>query len=113
MTDPTSPAATLRSLLSTLVKAALIADEAREAGWRREATALHQDLAGRDLSGLKLDGIWTLAVREAEAPDLRPDETLVSLTLPQDCPLTLDAVAGPGFDYDAAVNRVRKSASTG
>ncbi|TNC08217.1 hypothetical protein FF100_29800 [Methylobacterium terricola] len=113
MTEPTSPAATLRALLATLVKAALIADEARVAVWRREAAELHGRLAGQDLSALKLDGVWTLAVREAEAPDLRPDETQVSLTLPQDCPLALDAVAGPGFDFDAAVDRVRKSASTG
>ncbi|UHC15386.1 hypothetical protein LRS73_23210 [Methylobacterium currus] len=113
MTDPTSPAATLRALLATLVKAALIADEVRLAAWRQEAAALHGRLAGRDLSGLKLDGIWILAVRGAEAPALRPDETQVSLTLPQACPLPLDAVAGPGFRFDEAVGRVRKSASTG
>lgn len=113
MTDPTSPAATLRALLATLVKAALIADKARITAWRREAAALHGRLAGRDLSGLELDGIWILAVREAESPELRPDETQVSLTLPQACPLPLDAVAGPGFDADAAIERIRKSASTG
>ncbi|TGD94707.1 hypothetical protein [Methylobacterium nonmethylotrophicum] len=108
-----NPAATLRALLATLVKAALIPDEARVAAWRREAAELHGRLAGQDLSALTLDGIWTLAVREAEAPDLQPDETQVSLTMPQSCPLTLDEVAGPGFAFDAAVDRVRKSASTG
>ncbi|MET7241933.1 hypothetical protein ABZT49_01055 [Methylobacterium sp. EM32] len=113
MTDPTSPAVTLRTLLATLVKSALIADEARTAAWRREAVDLHGRLGGQDLSALKLDGIWTLAVREAEAPDLRPDETQVSLTMPQSCPLPLDDLTGPGFDVDAAIDRVRKSASTG
>jgi hypothetical protein len=33
--------------------------------------------------------------------------------MPQACPLPLDALAGPGFDVDDAVDRVRKSASTG
>ncbi|GJD65254.1 hypothetical protein [Methylobacterium frigidaeris] len=113
MTDPTSPAATLRALLAILVKSALIADEARLAGWRREAADLHRRLGGQDLSALKLDGIWTLAVREAEVPDLRPDETQVSLTMPQSCPLSLDELTEPGFDVDGAVDRVRKSASTG
>jgi hypothetical protein len=113
MTDPTSPAATLRALLATLVKSALIADEARLAAWRREAAELHGRLAGQDLSALKLDGIWTLAVRDAEAPDLQPDETQVSLTMPQACPLSLDELTGSGFDVDAAIDRVRKSASTG
>ncbi|KMO35651.1 hypothetical protein VQ02_17005 [Methylobacterium variabile] len=115
MTDPTSdsPAATLRALLAALVKAALIADEARVAAWCREAEEMNRRLSDQDLSGLKLDGIWTLAVREAEAPALRPDETQVSLTMPQACPLPLDALAGPGFDVDDAVDRVRKSASTG
>jgi hypothetical protein len=95
------------------VKAALIADEARVAAWCREAEEMNRRLSDQDLSGLKLDGIWTLAVREAEAPALRPDETQVSLTMPQACPLPLDALAGPGFDVDDAVDRVRKSASTG
>ncbi|AWN50339.1 hypothetical protein [Methylobacterium sp. 17Sr1-1] len=113
MTDSTSPAATLRALLATLVKSALIADEARLAAWRREAADLHGRLRGQDLSALKLDGIWTLAVREAEAPELRPDETQVSLTMPQSCPLSLDELTGSGFDADAAIDRVRKSASTG
>ncbi|AWN48753.1 hypothetical protein DK419_22315 [Methylobacterium terrae] len=113
MTDPTSPAATLRALLATLVKSALVADEARIAAWRREAAELHERLAGQDLSALKLDGLWALAVREAEAPDLRPDETRVSLTLPQACPLALADLAGPGFDVEAAADRVRQSAATG
>lgn len=113
MTDPTSSAATLRALLATLVKSALIADDARLAAWRREAAEMQGRLAGQDLSALKLDGIWTLAVRDAEAPDLRPDETQVSLTMPQSCPLALGELIGPGFDVDAAIDRVRKSASTG
>ncbi len=113
MTDVPSPAGALRALLATLVKAALIPDEARQAGFQREAADLRRELAERDLSALKLDGLWGLAVRDAEAPDLRPEETQTSLTMPQTCPVALDALVGPHFDFDAQVKRVRESAATG
>ncbi|MGY2048444.1 hypothetical protein [Methylobacterium sp. JK268] len=113
MTDAVPTPALLRALLATLVKAALIPDPVRLAGFRAEAAAQHRALAGRDLSGLKLDGIWALAVRDAEAPALRAEETAVSLTLPQTCPLPLDALTGQDFDFEAAAARVRASAATG
>lgn len=113
MTDAPSPAGALRALLATLVKAALIPDETRRAEFRREAAELRGQLAGQDLSALKPDGLWGLAVRDAEAPELRSEETQVSLTMPQACPVALDTLLGPQFDFEELVKRVRDSAATG
>lgn len=107
-------ASRIRSLLANLLRAALISDEARSAAFRdaaaRDHAALRTEPPG---AAVKLDGLWTLAVRDAEAPDLRAAEDRVALGMPAACPFALDEILGAGFDLDAAVARVRKSAATG
>ncbi|AWN41450.1 hypothetical protein [Methylobacterium durans] len=106
---------TVRTLLANLVKAALMSEDRASLLWREEAAqalaSLRADPEG--LTGLKIDGLWSLAVQEAEAPDLRAEEGRVSFTLPANCPFALDELGAPGFDIDEAVERVRKSAATG
>lgn len=106
---------TVRTLLASVVKAALMSDDRASLLWREEAIrALDTVRAQADAAGsLKLDGLWWLAVQEAEAPDLADQEGQVSFGLPVECPFSLDELIAPGFDVDAAVERVRKSASTG
>ena len=107
---------TVRTLLANLVKAALMSEDRASALWREEAAQALASVRARPeaVEGLKIDGLWSLAVREAEAPDLRAEEGQVSFTLPVDCPFTLgEFVAQGGFDIDAGVERVRKSAATG
>ena len=105
----------LQTLLADLVKAALISDDATSLRWRDEARRAHAVLASDPsaVAGLKIDGIWTLAVREAEAPAFRASETRVSFTLPVACPFSLADITDPGFDIDAGVERIVGSASTG
>ena len=107
-------ARTTRTLLANLVKAALMSEDRASALWREEAAQAQAALAARPgaAAALKLDGLWSLAVREAEAPDLRDTEGQVSFGLPVACPFSLDELTRPNLDIDAAVERIRKSAAT-
>jgi hypothetical protein len=67
----------------------------------------------RPRAALKLDGAWTLAIQAAEAPERQAEQGQVNLTLPRGCPFTLAELTGGDLDVDAAVERVRKAASTG
>ncbi|KQP31284.1 hypothetical protein ASF49_12065 [Methylobacterium sp. Leaf104] len=105
----------LRTLLANLVRAALMSDDRASALWREAArqgqARLGADRAG--LAGLNIEGFWTLAVREAEAPEHREAEAQVEFGFPALCPFTLAELTAPGFEVDAAVERLRKSAATG
>jgi len=105
----------VRQVLADLVKAALVSDDGRSLAFReavgRGLAALRADPPGPD--SVRMDGAWTLAIKEAEAPELQPEEGRVNLTLPRGCPFTLDRLVDEGFDVDRAVDDIRKSASTG
>ncbi|MBD8908223.1 hypothetical protein [Methylorubrum zatmanii] len=105
----------VRDALAELIKAALVSDDHRSLAFRREAAARIAVLAADppEAADIRIDGAWTLAVRAAEAPALQPEEGRVSLTLPQASPFTLEDLTRAGFDVDGAVERIRKSASTG
>ena len=108
-------AAEVRSLLANLVRAALMSDDRASALWREAARQDQAGLAagpGR-VAHLNVEGFWTLAVREAEAPEYRDAETQVEFGLPALCPFRLDELTDPAFDVDRAVDRLRKSAATG
>ena len=105
----------VRDALAELIKAALISDDGasltcREAG-RAKLAALAADPP--DPASLRMDGAWTLAIQDAETPELAAKEGAVNLTLPRACPFTLEAILAPGFDVDQAVDHIRKIASTG
>lgn len=105
----------VRDILAELIKAALVSDDGRSLTFRQAAETLLTTLRENppDPADLRMDGAWTLAVQAAEAPNLQPEEGRVNLTLPRACPFTLDELLSPGFDRDAAVERIRKGASTG
>ena len=69
-------------------------------------------LADQIKAALLSDDGTSLACRE-ETPELAPEEGQVNLTLPRACPFGLDEILDPAFDVDLAVDRIRKSASTG
>lgn len=105
----------VRDALAELIKAALLSDDGLSRACRDAGRAKLADLAG-DPPGpesVRMDGAWTLAVQEAERPELAPLEGRVNLTLPRACPFTLDELLAPGLDMDQAVARIRTSASTG
>ncbi len=105
----------VRDVLAELIKAALISDDAKSLACREAASELQRALSKGppDPTSLKIDGAWTLAIREAEKPELQPEEGQVNLTLPRECVFALDELTAETFDVDAAVERIRKSASTG
>lgn len=105
----------VKAVLAELVKAALVSDDEKSLGFREAARSAREALASDppDPDSVRVDGAWTFAIREAEAPELQPQEGQVSLTLPRESPFTLDELLAASFDVDHAVERIRKSASTG
>ena len=105
----------LRHLLASLVKAALMGEDRASLRWREEARQSHARIAldPATVASLKIDGMWTLAVGDAEAPEFRDAEGQVEFGLPALCPFGLDEITDPDLDIDAAVERIRKSAATG
>ena len=105
----------VRDALAELIKAALISDDRTGLACREAARAKLAALAADppDAGSVRVDGAWTLAIQEAEAPEFRDAEGQVNLTLPRAAPFALDDLIAPGFDVDSAVETIRKSASTG
>ena len=105
----------LRTLLANLVRAALMSDDRASALWREAARQGQADLAAdpAQVATLNIEGFWTLAVREAEAPEYREAENQVQFGLPALCPFSFDELTDRAFDVDHAVERLRKSAATG
>lgn len=105
----------VRDALAELIKAALVSDDGRSLAFRQAAAEKLAALAADPprAETVRIDGAWTLAVGAAEAPELRPEEGRVNLTLPQTAPFTLEDLTSEGFDVDAAVETIRKLASTG
>ena len=113
--DSPAPASLVRGLLASLMKAALISSDAQGMQWRDEATRLQRAIAGRsdELGNLKIDGLWWLAVNEAEAPELEASEGQIQWGQPKTCPFTIDEIASQDFDINHAVQHLRETASTG
>lgn len=118
MTDPApeTPAALVRAFLATLMKAALTSDDRHGFAWRREAAGLRTAIAAADpaaLEPLKIDGLWWLAVGDAEVPELQAEEGKIEWGQPKTCPFGLAEIAAPDFDIDVAVQHLRETAATG
>jgi hypothetical protein len=113
--DGATPAALVRGLLASLMKAALISGDAEGLPFRREAARLHAALAARpeQVASLKLDGLWWLAVGDAETPELRNRADRIEYGQPKVCPFTLAELTAPDLDLDRAVQRLRETAATG
>ncbi|WP_128560578.1 hypothetical protein [Methylobacterium crusticola] len=110
------PADLVRAFLANLMKAALTSNDAHSLAWRTEAARLRGEIVHSDpgaLARLKLDGLWWLAVGDAESPDLRPEEGQIEYGQPKTCPFTLEEITAAAFDVDLAVDRLIKSAATG
>jgi hypothetical protein len=105
----------VRDALAEMIKAALISDDETSLACRTAGRTKLAALSGDppDPASVRMDGAWTLAIHDAEAPDLAPLEGQVNLTLPRACPFTLEEIVAPGFDVDRAVDHIRKIASTG
>ncbi len=105
----------VRDVLAELIKAALVSDDGLSLAFRQVAADKIAALAADPPTAetVRIDGAWTLAIRAAEAPELQPEEGQVNLTLPRAALFSLEDLTSEGFDVDAAVETIRKSASTG
>jgi hypothetical protein len=107
----------IRHVLAHLIRAALMADEQHAAAERREAVRMHEALRRAAnpaaLAVIRLDGLWSAAIRDAETPDLHREPVQVSTTLPASCPLTLGELVEPGLKLAELEARIRDAASTG
>lgn len=105
----------VRDALAELIKAALLSDDRKSLACREAGAAKLKALAADppDPAHVRMEGAWTLAVHDAETPELAAEEGQVNLTLPRQCPFALEDLLAPGFDIDGAVEQIRKSASTG
>jgi hypothetical protein len=112
---PGTPAALVRNFLANLMKAALTADDHHSQAWRQKAKHLRQQMLAvpSALGNLKIDGLWWLAVGDAEAPELRAEEKMIEWGQPKICPFTLAEICAPEFDVDRAVQHLRETAATG
>jgi hypothetical protein len=115
MADTETPAALVRGFLASLMKAALIADDGKGLAWRQDAARRHEAICRRagEMADLKLDGLWWLAVGDAETPELREQADRIEYGQPKVCPFALAELIAPDFDIDRAVQHLRETAATG
>lgn len=113
--DGETPAALVRGFLGSLLKVALIASDAKGISWRQEAASQHAAILARrdEMANLKLDGLWWLAVGDAETPELRAQADHIEYGQPKVCPFTLAEIVASDFDIDRAVQHLRETAATG
>jgi hypothetical protein len=104
-------------MLAHLIRAALMANEQHAAAERHEALRVHEALRRHAdpaaLAAIRIDGLWTAAIRQAETPDLHREPLQVSMTLPACCPVTLDELAEPRLKLAELEERIRNAAATG
>ena len=117
MSDTHQLAQAVRHLLAALVRTALPQSEADAEPARAEARRRHaaaRDLAGdADPAALKLDGLWTAAVSDADTPELEGMPLRVSPQTTSTCPLSADDLLAPELDLPAIEDRIRAATSTG
>ncbi|MCJ2012047.1 hypothetical protein [Methylobacterium sp. J-076] len=113
--DVATPASLVRGFLSSLMKAALISKDAQGMQWRDEATRLQRLIVERsgELGNLKIDGLWWLAVNDAETPELEASEGQIQWGQPKTCPFTISELSSKEFNISYAVQHLRETASTG
>ena len=115
--DPSELPRDIRRLLARLIRAALLMDEDDGQTERAEALRMHALVrAGatpEHLAALHLDGLWSAAIREAEAPELGAEPLRVSMQFPAICPLAMGDLVAPGLALPERERRIRESASTG
>jgi hypothetical protein len=107
----------IRHLLARLIRGALLMDQGQRQIERAEALRLHalvrESATPEHLAALQLDGLWSAAVREAEAPELGEEPLRVSMQFPATCPLGLADLVAPGLAPSELEQRIRESAATG
>lgn len=104
----------IRQILAHLVKTASDPGAAAEAHWRSEAVTFQLDLLDRYAPSMRqridMHSIWRRAVRGA-ASQLRDHGSELLPDIPLRCPFSVDDIVIESFDFDAALEQLRKTPS--
>lgn len=99
-----------RKILIQLIKAISIPESQLLLNLRREAVAFHNDIADHlspsMLARIDMDKLWQQASKQADAV-LAVHGRRVTESLPKRCPLRLDDILAPDFDFIATVEALR------
>ena len=101
----------IRQILIHIIKAVSAPDTTLMLHWRTEVIAFHGDMLDRITPSMRpridLSKLWQQAFKRAEA-DLGVHGRSVAPALPGRCPLALEDIVDPAFDFVKAVEAVRK-----
>jgi hypothetical protein len=101
----------VRQVLIHLIKAVSVPDANSMLHGRSEVAAFHTGLLDRITPSMpgRIDAskLWRGAIRQAEA-DLAVHGQFVTPTLPRQCPLAIQEIVDPEFDFERAVDAVRE-----
>jgi hypothetical protein len=102
----------IQLILVHLLKAASAHDDCPSQHWRGEVKIwrinLRKNLSGSMRPKINLEEAWEVAVTRAEV-DLAKDGDQIIAGLSERCPFSLDDLAAERFNFDEAVERVRKA----
>ncbi len=101
----------IHQILTHVAKAVSVPDAPPLLHWRSEVVAFHRDLLNRITASMRaridMSRLWRQALRQAEA-DLAVHGQSVAPALTKECPLTLDEILDPDFDFVASVAAVQR-----
>ena len=101
----------VRLILAHVIKAVSVPKTSSVLHWRKEVVAFHRDLLDRIAPSMivriDLDKLWRQAGKQADA-DLAVHGQGVTASLPKTCPLGIQDILVPDFDFVATVDALRK-----
>jgi hypothetical protein len=101
-----------RQILVHLLKAVSVPDEQLLLTWRKEAVAFQGEILDRISPSMprriNIGVLWPRAIRQAAA-DLAVHDQKVVGSLPQRCPLSIEQIIAPDFDFIATVESLRQA----
>jgi hypothetical protein len=104
----------IRQILIHVVKALSVPDSQSLLHWHTEVRGFHGDLidgvAPSMISRVDLPDLWRRAVKDAGVALAEHGQSLSS-SLPRQCPLTVEEIVNPDFDFLHVVERIRAQIS--
>jgi Domain of unknown function DUF29 len=106
----------VRQVFIHLIKAVSVPDASSTRHWRSEVSAFHANLLDRitpSMPGrINAAKLWQQALKQAEL-DLAVHGQSVTPALPHQCPLAIQDIVNPDFNFEKAVEAVRKQINDG
>lgn len=100
----------IRQILAHLIKAASDPQSQAFGHWRTEATNFSLDLPDFYVRSMRqlidMQVLWWRALKAADVA-LREQGSALPRDLPVECPYSIDDIVGEGFDFEAALERLR------